>query len=90
MNSARYLLLCITLAWSPVVLAEIRIVTETLDLEFASDGTLDAATACFPSRKNPAASCASFGKQAVIGHAIEGENWTQTSSHSDTHIELIF
>ncbi len=42
------LILCLALAWSPATFAGSRIVTETLDLEFGSDGTLDSATACFP------------------------------------------
>lgn len=84
------LILCAALAWSPAVLAGTRIVTETLDLEFGADGTLESATACFPSRGSPAASCGSFGTRAVIGHEVGNENWTQISSHSDTHFELRF
>ena len=84
------LVLCLTLAWSPTVLAGTRIVTENLELEFASDGTLVSATSCFPSRSSPGASCGSFGTRAVIGHAVGRGNWTQISNHSDTHFELRF
>ena len=82
------LILCAALAWSPAVLAGTRITTETLDLEFGSDGTLESATSCFPSRGSPAASCGSFGTRAVIGHDVGKGNWTQTSGYSDTHFEL--
>ena len=84
------LILCAVLAWSPAVLAGTRITTETLDLEFGSDGTLESATSCFPSRGSPAASCGSFGTRAVIGHDVGKGNWTQTSGYSDTHFELRF
>jgi len=88
------LILCLALAWSPAVFAGSRIVTETLDLEFGSDGTLESATACFPSRSRPAASCGSFGSRGVIGPKVINEvgsgNWTQISNHSDTHFELRF
>ncbi len=88
------LILCLALAWSPAIFAGSRIVTETLDLEFGSDGTLDSATACFPSRSSPAASCGSFGSRGVIGpeaiHEVGQGNWTQVSNHSDTHFELRF
>ncbi|MEE8495971.1 MAG: membrane protein insertase YidC [Xanthomonadales bacterium] len=84
------LILWLALAWNPAILAETRIVTETLELEFGSDGTLDSATACFPSRSSPAASCGSFGTRGVIGHDVGNGNWTQISKHSDTHFELRF
>ena len=84
------LILCLALAWSPAVFAGTRIVTETLDLEFGSDGTLESATVCFPSRSTPAASCGSFGTRGVIGHEVGSGNWTQISNHSDTHFELRF
>ncbi len=84
------LILCAALAWSPVVLAGTRITTEFLDLEFGPDGTLESATSCFPSRGSQAASCATFGTRAVIGHDVGNDNWTQISDHSDTHIELRF
>jgi YidC/Oxa1 family membrane protein insertase len=92
------LILCLALAWSPAVLAGSRIVTETLDLEFGSDGTLDSATSCFPSRVHPAASCGFFGTRGVIGHDVidevideaENGNWTQISNHNNTHFELRF
>jgi YidC/Oxa1 family membrane protein insertase len=88
------LILFLALVWSPTIFAGSRIVTETLDLEFGSDGTLDSATACFPSRSSPAASCGSFGNRGVIGLEVTDEagqgNWTQVSNHSDTHFELRF
>jgi YidC/Oxa1 family membrane protein insertase len=84
------LILSLALAWSPAVFAGTRIVTETLDLEFGSDGTLDSAISCFPSRSHPAASCGSFGTRGVIGHEVGSGNWTQISDHSDTHFELRF
>ena len=88
------LILCLALAWSPAIFAGSRIVTETLELEFGSDGTLDSAISCFPSRSSPAASCGSFGTRGVIGHdvidAAGDGNWTQISDHSDTHFELRF
>jgi len=84
------LILCLALAGSPAVLAGTRIVTETLDLEFASDGTLDSAISCFPSRGSPAASCGSFGTRGVMGHEVGNGHWTQVSNHSDTHFELRF
>ncbi len=85
-----FLILYLVLAWSPPVLAETRIVTETLDLSFASDGTLNSAIACFPSRGSPVASCGSFGSRDVIGHEIGNGAWIQTSTNSETHIELYF
>ncbi len=93
MNRA-LLVLYLALAWNPAVLAGTRIVTETLDLEFAADGTLAAATSCFPTRASPAASCGTFGTRGVIGPAVIDDagdgNWTQISNHSDTHFELRF
>ena len=88
------LILCLILAWSPAIFAGSRIVTETLELEFGSDGILESATSCFPSRASPAVSCGSFGTRGVIGHDVIDEagdgNWTQISNHSDTHFELRF
>jgi len=84
------LILCLALAWNPAVFAGTRIVTETLDLEFGADGTLESATSCFPSRSSPAASCGSFGTGVVIGHEIGNGKWTQISNHSDTHFKLRF
>jgi len=88
------LVLCLLLAWSPAIFAGSRIVTETLDLEFGPDGALNSATACFPGRNSPEASCVSFGSQGVIGPDVISDlgqgNWTQVSNNSDTHFELHF
>jgi YidC/Oxa1 family membrane protein insertase len=84
------LILYLILACSTAYSAGTRITTDTLDLEFGPDGTLDSATACFPSRSSPQASCGSFGTRGVIGHETGKGGWTQESNHSDTYFELHF
>jgi YidC/Oxa1 family membrane protein insertase len=76
--------------WCQEILADTRIVTETLDLQFAYDGSLTSAVACFPSRSAKKASCGQFGDVEVISHQGGGASWKETPNHSDAHFELRF
>jgi len=71
-------------------LADTRIVTETLDLHFAYDGSLSSAVACFPSRGSENARCGQYADSGVIGHEGGGGSWKEIPNHSDTHFELSF
>ena len=84
--TALILALCVCQA----TLADTRIVTETLDIQFAYDGSITSAIACFPSRSSEDASCGQFGDSEVIGHEGGGGSWKETPNHSDTHFELRF
>jgi len=70
--------------------ANTRIVTENLELEFAHDGSLESATACFPNRHAENASCGQFADRGVIGRQGGGSVWKETPNHSNTHFELRF
>ena len=70
--------------------ADSRIVTETLDLQFAYDGSLASAIACYPSRSSKNASCGQYGGVEVIGHQGGGGSWKETPRHSDSYFELHF
>jgi len=70
--------------------ADTRIVTETLDLQFAYDGSLTSAVACFPSRSARKTSCGQFGDVEVIGHQGGGGSWKESPDHTDSHFELRF
>ena len=84
------LLALFALVWCQLSSADSRIVTETLDLQFAYDGSLISAIACFPSRTSESASCGHYGGQQVIGHRGGGGSWKETPRHSDSHFELHF
>lgn len=86
----RYLILILTSVFCQVSLADTRIVTDTLDLRFAYDGSLSSAIACFPSQKSANASCENYADNTVINHAGGGGSWKEIPNHSDTHFELRF
>jgi YidC/Oxa1 family membrane protein insertase len=67
-----------------------RIVTETLELNFSGDGSLEAATACFPRRTASDARCSRFADQELIRHRDVAGAWNEIPNHSDTHFELQF
>jgi YidC/Oxa1 family membrane protein insertase len=70
--------------------ADTRIVTETLDLHFAYDGSVTSAIACFPSHASENARCGQFAGNGVIGFEGGGGSWKELPNHSDTHFELRF
>jgi len=78
------------LACHPGLQANTRIVTEALDLEFAYDGTLESASACYPSRVAEGASCTQFADSDLAAFSGGGTSWKETPNHSDTHFELRF
>lgn len=82
--------LVLALLCSQPILADTRIVTETLDLQFAYDGTLNSAIACFPSSGDENASCGQFGQSGLVGHEGGGGSWKEIPNHSDSHFELRF
>jgi YidC/Oxa1 family membrane protein insertase len=85
-----WLLLLLTLGFQYDLEANTRIVTETLELEFAYDGTLDSAVACYPSRNDKDASCEQFSSSGVVGFSGGGSSWKEIPNHSDTHFEIHF
>ncbi len=85
-----FLAVVLALVFSQQIMADTRIVTETLDLQFAYDGTLNSATACFPSRNDKDAKCGHFAQTTLIGHQGGGTSWKEIPNHSDSHFELRF
>jgi hypothetical protein len=71
-------------------LADTRIVTDTLDLHFAYDGSISSAIACFPSHGSEDARCTQYADSGVVGHQGGGGSWKEIPNHSDTHFELRF
>ena len=84
----------VLMSWSLPAWAETRIVTDTLELGFGVDGSLESARACFPSRDSLQAKCATFGTSGVVSHqgGYEGKpnDWREQSTRGDTQIELLF
>jgi len=80
--------------WSSPAWPEARIVTDTLELGFSADGSLESASACFPSRDSLQAKCATFGTRGVVSHqgGPEGRSndWRKQSTRDETHIDLLF
>jgi len=70
--------------------AQTRIVTETLDIQFAYDGSITSAAACFPSRASEDASCGQFGASEVFTHEGGGGSWKEIPNHTDSNFELRF
>lgn len=80
----------LALVYCQPILANTRIVTETLDLQFAYDGSLESASACFPSSTDSDPSCGRFADQDLISHQGGGSSWKETPNHSDAFFELYF
>jgi YidC/Oxa1 family membrane protein insertase len=73
------------------VAAESAITTETLRLNFDSDGNLQSAFSCFPSCSGEDVRVQQFGGTSLIVADHEsGGVWEQSESSSETHYELHF
>jgi YidC/Oxa1 family membrane protein insertase len=83
-------LFALALLISQHVQADTRIVTESLDIQFAYDGSLESASACFPSRADSNAKCGQFAEQGLFGFQGGGNSWKEIPNHSDSHFELRF
>jgi YidC/Oxa1 family membrane protein insertase len=82
------------MAWSSPAWSQTRIVTDTLELGFSADGSLESASACFPSRDSLQAKCETFGTRGVVSHPGRSEgisdDWREQSTRDDTRVELLF
>jgi YidC/Oxa1 family membrane protein insertase len=82
------------MAWSSPAWSQTRIVTDTLELGFSADGSLESASACFPSRDSLQAKCETFGTRGVVSHPGRPEgssdDWREQSTRDDTRVELLF
>jgi YidC/Oxa1 family membrane protein insertase len=80
-----FLLMC-----SPGLQADTRIVTDTLDLAFNAEGSLNSATACYPALGAVEASCMRFAESALVRLVGGGPDWIETSNQTDSQFELRF